>query len=117
MIFYSQWFLRVFTFGFADGITLFPFIILSSKDLHNLDQIILHERIHIKQQLELLIVGFYIWYVLEYLFRLYQYDWNHMKAYRNISFEREAYARDCEDSYLKERPLWAFLNYCSLAPN
>ncbi|MEG1200098.1 MAG: hypothetical protein RSD53_11940, partial [Algoriella sp.] len=61
-----------------------------------------HETIHIIQQVELLVIPFYIWYLTEYLFRLIQYK-NQHKAYRNISFEREAYANEKNPNYLKER--------------
>lgn len=52
--------------------------------------VINHEQIHSAQMKELLYVPFYIWYVIEWLFRLLQYR-DADKAYRNISFEREAY--------------------------
>lgn len=49
-----------------------------------------HEEIHWKQEKELLIVGFYLWYVIEFLIRLALLrNWH--SAYRSISFEREAY--------------------------
>lgn len=70
----------------------------------------IHEFIHIKQWRELWYVGFLIWYVLEWLVRLIQYR-NFDKAYKNISFEREAYANENYFGYLDERKLFAFLNY------
>ena len=69
-----------------------------------------HERIHLRQQLELLIIPFYIMYVVEFLIRLLQYrTWK--KAYRNISFERECYLNETDLDYLKTRKLWAFVTY------
>lgn len=69
-----------------------------------------HEFIHIKQWGELLYIGFLLWYVLEWLVRLVQYR-NFDKAYKNISFEREAYANENYSDYLNERKLFAFLDY------
>jgi hypothetical protein len=39
---------------------------------------------------ELLYIGFYVWYVIEWVFNLFKYC-DRMVAYRNISFEKEAY--------------------------
>lgn len=93
-----------------NGLTLFPFVLIRN----NLDKtnktLINHEKIHIKQQVQLLVVPFFIWYGLEYLFRLMQYK-NRTVAYRNISFEREAYANEQNLNYVKEMPFWSFLNY------
>ena len=69
-----------------------------------------HEFIHIKQWGELLYIGFLLWYVLEWMVRLIQYR-NFDKAYKNISFEREAYANDDNFTYLETRKRFAFLKY------
>ena len=92
------------------GITLFPFIIVSHTDLKQNLVIINHEKIHIRQQLELLILPFFIWYGLEFLYRLIQYK-DGKVAYLNISFEREAYKNEKDLNYLKKRSLWTSLNY------
>ncbi|WP_235946477.1 hypothetical protein [Flavobacterium silvaticum] len=92
------------------GITLFPFIFLREKS-HASDKIILnHERIHLKQQLEMLILLFYIWYGLEFMYHLVRSK-NSRVAYLKISFEREAYAFEKDTLYLKKRKFWAFLNF------
>jgi len=92
------------------GITLFPFIVLKAHK-HTTDVVLInHEKIHLKQQAELLIALFYIWYVTEFFIRLLQHK-NWHTAYRNISFEREAYAHECDLGYIKKRPKWAFLKY------
>lgn len=64
-----------------------------------------HEAIHTAQMRELLYVPFYLLYVLEWLWLLLlpRYRKRH-EAYRNISFEREAYAHQAEPDYLKTRP-------------
>lgn len=92
------------------GITLFPFILLRKKSDKGNHILINHEKIHIRQQLELLIIPFYIWYLSEYYLKYLQYR-NAEKAYRNISFEREAYANEKNPDYLKHRKFWHFLKY------
>ncbi len=61
-----------------------------------------HERIHTAQQRELLYVGFYVWYALEWLCLLIKYR-NGIKAYFNIRFEKEAYRHQNNLLYLKFR--------------
>ena len=95
--------------GFS-GITLFPFIIVSENDLKLNPVMINHEKIHIRQQIELLILPFFIWYGIEFLGKwIISKDKN--IAYRNISFEKEAYANEKDLNYLKQRSFWSFLNY------
>ena len=71
------------------------------------NELINHERIHTVQQREMLFVFFYIFYMLEWLVRLPMKG----NAYRNISFEREAYANQRNLDYLKSRPLYAWRHY------
>ena len=90
------------------GFTFFPFVFLKyRKDTDN-EVLLNHEKIHIKQQLEMLVVPFFIWYLFEFLYRLIQYR-NSQEAYRNISFEREAYDNEKDLNYLKLRSFWQFL--------
>ena len=92
------------------GITLFPFIFLK-EERHVSDVVMIqHEKIHIQQQMELLIVPFFIWYGIEFLIRILQYK-NKYLAYRNISFEREAYANESHNDFLQKRRFWNFLKY------
>ena len=92
------------------GITLFPFIFLLRKEDKRNEVLVNHERIHIRQQLELLILPFFVWYGVEFLIRLVQYR-KRREAYHNISFEREAYTKEKDLDYLKKRPFLNFLNY------
>ena len=91
-----------------------------------------HEHIHAQQQVEMLIVGavlvvvaflagfglwsilalpiFFLWYVIEWLFRLIQYR-DTDKTYHNISFEREAYANESDQTYLSGRGRFAWIKY------
>ncbi|MGZ5262368.1 MAG: hypothetical protein ACXWCF_01115 [Kaistella sp.] len=94
------------------AITLFPFIILRKQELRQNPVLINHERIHLRQQLELLIIFFYMWYVIEYYFHYFRLK-DPYKAYRMISFEREAFSQEQNFGYLKERKLWSFYRYRS----
>lgn len=92
------------------GITLFPFIVLSEKLDRNDAVLLNHESIHLRQQLEMLVLPFFAIYVLEFMIGYLKYkNWN--LAYRNISFEREAYANEKDLDYLKKRTFWRFLKY------
>ncbi len=95
------------------GMTIFPFVFVKTSSLKTNWVLINHEKIHLKQQLELLIIPFYLVYVIEFIVRLIQYrNWGN--AYRNISFEREAYKKEFDLEYLDRRPFWAFLKYLRL---
>lgn len=89
---------------------MFPFILLRKKELRQNQSLINHEKIHLRQQLELLIIPFYIWYLSEYYIKYLKYK-DPERAYRNISFEREAYENDQNLDYLKTRKLWSFISY------
>lgn len=85
------------------GITIFPFIFVDDK---RNKELVNHERIHIRQQIEMLIIPFYLWYLAEWLIRGANDD-----AYRNISFEREAYKNSTDLEYLRKRKLFGFVKY------
>lgn len=108
-IFYSKYFPPK---GFT-AINLFG-IIIARKEYGNLSRKeINHEKIHSFQIKELLWIIFYLLYFFEWLFRIVQYR-NPLKAYYNISFEREAYSNDGNMSYLKNRSPYSFINYYKL---
>lgn len=65
-----------------------------------------HESIHWEQEKELLFIGFYILYVFEFCMKFMDYE-NWHRAYRKISFEREAYAHEQETDYLTRRKHYA----------
>ena len=69
-----------------------------------------HEAIHTAQMKEMLYVFFYIWYVIEWLIRLFMKG----NAYRNISFEREAYANQDNLNFLKNRKRFDFVKYIKI---
>ena len=95
--------------GFS-GITLFPFVFFRERRFRDDAVFVNHERIHLRQQIELLILPFFVWYGVEFLVRLMVLR-DRNKAYRAVSFEREAYENEKDLSYLEERPFWRFLRF------
>lgn len=92
------------------GLSLWPFIFLKSKSFKRDIILINHERIHLRQQQELLILPFYVLYLTEWLFRVIWYM-DTYRAYQNISFEREAYQNESEMHYLARRKPFSFIKY------
>lgn len=107
-------------------ITLGCFIFTKKKELSEKTK--RHETIHMMQWMEvtiaaLIVLGlmswlvspywmvasplvYYVWYVMEWLVRL-----PFGNAYRNISFEREAFANDEDGEYIVNRELFNFVKY------
>ena len=81
-------------------------ILFCRRQLNKID--INHETIHTKQMQELLYIFFYLWYIIEYLIRLIIYK-NTKLAYKNISFEREAYQNQNDLDYLSNRKHYSWL--------
>ncbi len=94
----------------ASGMALFPFILVKNGHLKTDRSLINHERIHLRQQLELLIIPFYLLYLLHYLINLIRYR-NHYQAYLHICFEREAFAKELDFDYLNKRKLYSWLRF------
>lgn len=102
-------FTRWISFGFAAAITLFPFVLIA-PGVPLSRRLVIHEKIHLRQQAELLLLPFYLLYLLEFITAYYRYG-NQYQAYRHISFEKEAYAHEGDSNYLKHRPLWNWRHY------
>ncbi len=110
MVVCLPWVVRLITDNFARAITLYPFVLLRySEDRHN-PVLLNHERIHLQQQLEMLVIPFYAWYLTEYAWHRSRGK-NHLEAYLRISFEQEAYANEQRLDYLDKRPAFAFERY------
>jgi len=90
---------------------IWPFLFIKNKKYLKNNVFMNHERIHARQQLELLIMPFFIWYLLEY--SILRLKYNHDRAYRNIVFEREAYYCEANLEYLSNRKLWSFTRFYS----
>lgn len=91
------------------AINLFGFV-FARKDVYlrksqkSIGRMKRHEAIHTAQMKELLYIGFYILYFLEWIVRLVQ---DYKNAYYNISFEVEAYTYEDYPGYLDERKHYA----------
>ena len=101
---------RFLVHKYYNGITIWPFVIMRHKVLKDNLVFMNHEKIHLRQQLELLILPFYLLYTVEFLMRLIQYK-NWYVAYKNLSFEREAFYNESNMNYLQNRSFWQFLKY------
>lgn len=100
-----SWFINI------RAITIYPFIIFRGKTD---EQTINHERIHIVQQRELLVLPFYLLYVWYWLINLLVYKETSRIAYYNIPFEQEAYTNDGNLGYLVKRKSFSWRNYFAL---
>lgn len=87
--------------GFA-AINLFG-ILFVRNGVKVTDTLINHESIHTAQMKELGYIPFYLLYGIEYVYNLLKYKFDTNKAYRNISFEKEAYDNQKDLDYLKTR--------------
>jgi hypothetical protein len=102
---------RIF-YGKISGICLCPFGIYFNGAP---DDILLnHEKIHWRQQVEMLILPFYLWYLVEFLIRRIRQP--KTRAYRSLSFEQEAYARQYDLTYLKNRRAFQWISYLKATP-
>lgn len=86
------------------------------------DTCIRHERIHWEQQKELVIIGFYLLYLLIWLWEIMRCAFNRsrgmysanrrlnifMRAYYSIALEREAYRHQNEKDYISLRRHYAW---------
>ena len=102
----------VFTLSFMKrkGIAIWPFIFIQNRHDHTNAVLLNHERIHLRQQIEMLVLPFYLVYGINYLYNLIQ-QFSHETAYRNIIFEQEAYDHEKDLNYLRKRKIFSFLNY------
>lgn len=102
---YNRWLpLRGFT-----AINLFGILLVRNECKGDLDaELRNHEAIHTAQMKELLWVGFYVWYVVEWMVLLAKFR-NRLLAYRHIRFEREAYGHEREADYLSRRKHFCYL--------
>lgn len=77
-----------------DGIILYPFIFITSSEKETKKTRLLHhEWIHVMQIRKCGFFYFYTSYISQAFFNLLKYR-NLKKAYRNITFEKEAYSKE-----------------------
>jgi hypothetical protein len=92
------------------AMAIYPFILVCNRDSEKMEVTIRHEKIHFRQQLEMLILPFYIAYITYYFVYRLQ-GLKHWDAYRMIPFEKEAYRYEYDEAYLGRRPIWAWLQF------
>lgn len=97
-------------FGPFMGVSLCPFGIY--VDTWSDKYVINHEKIHWQQQLEMLIIPFYIWYLVELTIR--RISIGKYNAYTSLSFEREAYQNQYDMGYLKRRKPYSWIKYLKI---
>lgn len=85
-------------------------VVIVRKEVADDKDLIFHEKIHLVQLLELLVIG---WLVISALMLVYNYaiarDWD--IAYHMSPFEKEAYANQGKEDYLKTRPFCNWIRY------
>lgn len=74
-----------------NAIVLYPFVLYC--DAHPSEELMKHERVHLKQIKRDGVFYFYLRYLWEY-FSARKRGLSHDMAYRNISYEKEAFAID-----------------------
>lgn len=90
---------------------IWPFLFIRpGTDLSRSTELLNHESIHARQQLEMLWLFFFLWYGAEYLVRLIQYLDLH-RAYKELSHEKEARDNDGDPDYLTRRKPFAWIRY------
>ena len=99
---------KIIPFGSYTTINLFGILFTKSDYLSPIT--INHERIHTKQMLELLIVGYYLWYIIEYIIVRFCHK-KQNDAYHDVSLEEEAHNNDDNQDYLFIREHYAWLKY------
>ena len=93
------------------AMALMPPLVLvwKQKHLHSA-ALYKHECIHHRQIIELCIFPFFIWYGLEYFIGRLK-GLKHYEAYRNISFEKEAYHGEKISGYASKPQWFGFLKF------
>lgn len=87
---FNHWLFRFWPLKHYAAITL-PWGVYFRDSLMDVDlRIFTHEQVHLEQIQKVGVIRFYFQYVIEYIGNLFKYR-NHDQAYRNISFEKEAY--------------------------
>lgn len=114
MIIVSPFLVRICSkvFGFSCGaFTIFPFIFVRDKEILNNKEYINHERIHLYQYMETLIVGLVIIALCEYIYARIFLKMNALDAYYFMSHEQEAHQNDTNMEYLKHRKIFSLFYY------
>ena len=112
---------KILPCGTFVAMTVGPFIFVKSEEVDG--RTLRHEGIHWEQYKETGIIGFLLLYVLDYVWEALRCILDHRRGtradgryrslrdriYRCVMFEREAYAHDDEEDYIKNRRHYAWL--------
>lgn len=98
---------RYFPFKGYKAINLFGIVFARQDQAPLTPTWINHMKIHTAQMRELLFIGFYIIYMIEYIYQIIHQNWTGQNAHRCISFEREAHKKQNKWSYLSNRKPFA----------
>ena len=97
------------------GIVIYPFILIDGNektyDKERYERLIRHEKIHYRQQKEMLVLPFYLFYLANFILNVLFFHFNGRLAYKNIIFEKEAKLNETKENYLKNRRFWGWTNY------
>ncbi len=94
----------------AMAITVYPFLFVR-PDTRNNQELLRHETIHIRQQLELLIIGAILLHVYETLYARWVQKFDARQAYYYSALEQEAHRNAMNVNYLSERKPYAVFKY------
>ena len=107
----------------VSGITLWPFVFIAERrpteeELRDdplyadaMAKMDTHERIHIAQASEMLVVPFYLMWLGDFAYGLVRHRGDAKEAYRHIRLEQEAFDNEHDDRYLERRPCFAWRKY------
>ena len=90
------------------AITLWPFVFIRTD--HDSPRLINHEEIHIRQYNEMLVIGFLLVYIYDWVVGLLKHRNAHV-AYRLIRFEQEAFEYDSDPDYHSKRKRFSWKKY------
>jgi hypothetical protein len=110
---YSARITKILALGLpARAVVPFPFcIVFRDQEQEKMDWIVRHEKIHFRQQLELLWVGQIILSFMEKFYSRIFLHKTRMEAYKSCSFEQETYLNQHDLEYLENRPLFRSFYY------
>ncbi len=94
----------------AIAITIFPFIVVRSQE-ELFPWLVIHERIHLRQQLELLFIGALLLFILETLYARMVLRLPRYETYLYFSLEQESYRNQNDSDYLKNRKPFSVFYY------
>lgn len=94
------------------AMTIYPFIFVRKDRKEYFTEVAnTHESIHALQQIEILWIFFFLWYLLEWLVKIPFCKFNPSFAYRSISFEQEAYYNQYDKEYLQDRRHYCWMKF------